>query len=339
MGFASIVLLFLLVVANTRSSSSFSFVASSLLVRGIVTKEEEVFCRFTDSPIQRFEWFRVAGGLFDSNFWVCNNDPNGLVSGWYVKRLRQAIEEMHQKSGGEKCILLCHSAGGWLARACLGDGSWKGQGGESIRVTDYVRALITLGSVHKPPEGSAASSCATRGALAFTASRFPRAFLAKQGIQYISIGGNAIKVKLTDVHKTKKRSSQIPSSLRTVRSIYAAVSGRSGQLVGDGVVPLEWSLLDGSHNIVLDGVVHSIHDHGMQDSVSIWYGSETVVDRWLLDALGEIGIEANTNGKKEMRRQQSNNVTPPTIPIQLGFALSLTLVCKCFHSSYIHQLL
>ena len=196
-----------------------------------------------------------------------------------------------------------------LARACLGDGSWKGQGGESIRVTDYVRALITLGSVHKPPEGSAASSCATRGALAFTASRFPGAFLAKQGIQYISIGGNAIKVKLTDVHKTKKRSSQIPSSLRTVRSIYAAVSGRSGQLVGDGVVPLEWSLLDGSHNIVLDGVVHSIHDHGMQDSISRWYGSENVVDRWLLDALGKIGIEANANGKKEMRRQHPPSAT------------------------------
>lgn len=127
--------------------------------------------------------------------------------------------------------------------------------------------------------------------------------MAKQGIQYISIGGNAIKVKLTDVNKNKKRASQTSSSLRTVRSIYAAVSGRSGQLVGDGVVPLEWSLLDGSHNIVLDGVVHSIHDHGMQDSVSRWYGSESVVDRWLLDALGKIGIEANANGKKEIRRQ------------------------------------
>jgi len=64
-------------------------------------------------PIQRFEWFRVAGGLFDSNFWACKADPNGIAYGWYVKRLRQAIEEMHQKSGGEKCILLCHSAGGW----------------------------------------------------------------------------------------------------------------------------------------------------------------------------------------------------------------------------------
>ena len=159
MGFAPIVLLFLLVVANTRSSSSFSFVASSLLVRGIVTKEEEVvrgtprhnipviICPgflndqldyinpknmgvdrgFVASltrrgfsphlikvlPIQRFEWFRVAGGLFDSNFWYCQADPNGLAYGWYVKRLRQAIGEMHQKSGGEKCILLCHSAGGW----------------------------------------------------------------------------------------------------------------------------------------------------------------------------------------------------------------------------------
>lgn len=109
---------------------------------------------------------------------------------------------------------------------------------------------------------------------------------------------------MTDVIKNKKRASQASS----VRSIYAAVSGRSGQLVGDGVVPLEWSLLDGSHNIVLDGVLHSIHDHGMQNSISRWYGSENVVDRWLLDALGKIGIEA-----KEMQRQH-----PPHAATQYG---------------------
>jgi hypothetical protein len=64
-------------------------------------------------PIKRFEWLRVAGGLLDANFYTGSSTAEGLAYGWYVKRLRQTIEEMHGKSGGERCILLCHSAGGW----------------------------------------------------------------------------------------------------------------------------------------------------------------------------------------------------------------------------------
>ena len=64
-------------------------------------------------PLQRYEWIRVAGGLFDiPNFYTGNCRPDGLGYGWYVKRLRQTIEEAYEKAGrDEKVILIGHSAG------------------------------------------------------------------------------------------------------------------------------------------------------------------------------------------------------------------------------------
>jgi len=55
-----------------------------------------------------------------------------------------------------------------LARAALGDGSWNIDNATTeskIRAADRVRALITVGAIHKPPKGDAASTCVTRGKL------------------------------------------------------------------------------------------------------------------------------------------------------------------------------
>ena len=73
---------------------------------------------------------------------------------------------------------------------------------------------------------------------------------------------------------------------------YAAVSG-NGERSGDGVVPLEWSLLDGSRTIVLDGVLHSINEAGTTIATDRWYGSDGILDRWLGEALEEAGIKVD----------------------------------------------
>ena len=55
-----------------------------------------------------------------------------------------------------------------LARAALGDGSWNIDNNDKeneARAADRVRALITVGAIHKPPAGDAASTCVTRGKL------------------------------------------------------------------------------------------------------------------------------------------------------------------------------
>lgn len=234
-------------------------------------------------PLKRYEWIRVAGGLFDiPNFYTMTCTPEGLGYGWYIKRLRRTIEELHQKSGGERCLLVGHSAGGWIARACLGDGSWNVEQivnnndatsvseDNTARAADRVRALITLGAVHKPPEKEFEATCVTRGALKYLNTEYPGAFLANEGISYVSVGGDAIVGKEKQpqiavaeaVGEEKVGSEQVNvvykdrgegSASSVAFTSYTAVSG-IGTLTGDGVVPLEWTLLDGSKKIVLDGV-------------------------------------------------------------------------------------
>jgi len=58
-----------------------------------------------------------------------------------------------------------------LARAALGDGSWNIDNNDKeneARAADRVRALITVGAIHKPPAGDAASTCVTRGELLYS---------------------------------------------------------------------------------------------------------------------------------------------------------------------------
>ena len=258
-------------------------------------------------PLRRYEWVRVAGGLFDPNFYSGKCQPDGLGYGWYVTRLRKTIEEAFELGGSyEKVLLIGHSAGGWLGRAALGDGSWN-LGNDvnndddvyTARASDRVRALITVGAIHKPPAGDAASTCVTRGVLAYLEEMYPGAYLAGEGIAYVSVGGDAIVGSQASQEKGEKRGSQAVNDTYKVRgegsassvayTSYKAVSG-DGEMTGDGVVPLEWSLLEGSRKVVLDGVLHSINEAGTTLPTDKWYGSEKVVDRWLYDALNEAGI-------------------------------------------------
>lgn len=261
-------------------------------------------------PLERYEWVRVAGGLFDiPNFYTGNCRPDGLGYGWYVQRLRQTIEEAYEKAGREeRVILLGHSAGGWLARAALGDGSWDmnhGEEGGDVRAADRVRALVTIGAIHKPPAGDAVSTCVTRGALSYLDRTYPGAFLSEEGVAYVSVGGDAVLGKQQEKspapigNNDSKRGSQEVNDVYKVRgegsassvayTSYTAVSG-NGEMTGDGVVPLEWSLLEGSRTIILDGVLHSINEAGTTLPTDRWYGSEGVVDRWLSEALEEAGV-------------------------------------------------
>ncbi|GFH56075.1 hypothetical protein CTEN210_12551 [Chaetoceros tenuissimus] len=209
-------------------------------------------------PIQRLDWMNVARGLFDFRFYSGDAKADGLGYGWYLKRLRETVELAHEESGGEKVLLLAHSAGSWLARAALG-------------------------GVHRVPHD--ASSCVTRGALKNTDTLFPGAFLAKEGLQYFSIGGAAVKGSIdTDCN-----------AQNVAFHGYKLVSG-TGNMIGDGIVPLEWTKLEGAKHISLEGVFHSICNIEAKKSAEIhelnhkWYGSENVVDRWLPEIMKDLEL-------------------------------------------------
>ena len=89
-------------------------------------------------PLKRYEWLRVAGGLFDPNFYTGKCRPKGLGYEWYVQRLHNTIEEGYAEVGWEQWVLMIsHLAGGWLTMAALEDGSWDFDCGAS---NNYGRA-------------------------------------------------------------------------------------------------------------------------------------------------------------------------------------------------------
>lgn len=222
-------------------------------------------------PVKRPDWIRVALGLFDPAFWQNNQLASGLAYGWYLDRVRATIDEC----GDDKVLLIAHSAGGWLARATLGQ---EGIGN--------VCGLVTLGAPHAPPP--LGINCATRGALMNTNLAYPGSFL--KTIPYITVAGNAVtggQAALREVDKIYNERGE-KSSQNVAKINYGALVGEYLGVSGDGVIPIPIAHLEGAEQITLDGVLHSINEAGTTMPTDSWYGSEKVVDLWLEKTLQRI---------------------------------------------------
>lgn len=260
--------------------------------------ERRGFETISTVPVKRSDWVKVAGGLLDLGFYTNTALPTGRGYGWYIQRLKECVDAAYEESGGERVLLIGHSAGGWLARAALGDGTWDEESG--VRTADRVKCLATIGAIHKPP--ATAGSCVTRGALAYTEEMYPGAYLAGEGIGYVSVGGDAIvgnnakdlPEDATDADKAYAVRGE-GNAQRVAYTSYEAVCGE-GEVTGDGVVPLEWARLDGARHVPLEGVLHSINEAGTTIPTDRWYGADGVVDRWLPAVLEEAGIATNRRG-------------------------------------------
>ena len=249
---------------------------------------------FTDVRIlhvERIEWARVIFGLILAIVWRPLATPSGPAYSWFVQRLRNAVDEAHAQSGGERVLLVGHSAGGWLARAMLADGTWQTADGKSEGgggAADKVSGLVTLGTPHfAPPEGFPDM---TLGVLKFVNDEYPGAFLAAAGIAYVTVGGDAIVGNKSPAAGASAPPSSMAdsayakrgegSAARVAFNSYEMVCGR-GDVSGDGVVPLSYTQLEGATQLELKGVLHSINEAGTTLPTERWYGSENVVDRWL----------------------------------------------------------
>ena len=236
-------------------------------------------------PVARAEWARVIFGLLAAIVWRPWATPDGPAYSWFVGRLRALIEEAHAQSGGKKVLLVAHSAGGWLARAALADGEW----GDGRRAPELVSALVTLGTPHFPPPDGVPDM--TQGVLKSVNDNYPGAFLADERLAYVTVGGDAIvgdNAKPPAASPTKADSTYAMrgegSAARVAYTSYEMTCGR-GDVTGDGVVPLSWTLLEGATQVVLPDCLHSINEAGTTLPTERWYGSEGVVDRWLTQAL------------------------------------------------------
>ena len=217
-------------------------------------------------PIKRQNWLIIAKGLWNIDFWASRCKPEILFD-FYFRSVHKKVSDVKQQTG-KPVVLICHSAGGWLARALLADGLWRGSN-DGIISSDLVAGIVTLGSPHFPPFPG--TSDMTRGAIAYVDSMYPGAYLKnKQGIFYITVAGTAV---------SGDSSAPKHSPENFAARSYLQVTGNSankGEELGDGVVPISSAHLEGAQQITLEGCWHSINAPGNQ-----WYGQPAMVDLWL----------------------------------------------------------
>ena len=73
--------------------------------------------------VTRRDWFRVVPGFLSPKFWRAQLTTHPGYS-WYLSRVRSTVQEALQATGASQAVIVGHSAGGWLARAFLGDPQW-----------------------------------------------------------------------------------------------------------------------------------------------------------------------------------------------------------------------
>ncbi|MBM4407568.1 MAG: hypothetical protein FJ038_02940 [Chloroflexi bacterium] len=83
-------------------------------------------------------------------------------------------------------------------------------------------------------------------------------------VGYVTVGSRAIA----------GRSDGVGRERLAERTYRAFLPDLPGPIAGDGMVPLERSLLPGTGHVVLDDIVHG------QGGGRPWYGSDAAVDRW-----------------------------------------------------------
>ena len=127
----------------------------------------------------------------------------------------------------------------------------------------------------------------TGGALSWVARSYPGPYYSPRGVDYTCVTSQTVVGKSGAGSGTAQGGDE--GGGRTLgqyaSTSYGALCGGAGGgdgVVGDAVVPCAWALLEGTREVVLEGVYHSMSRVGTFDEPSglPWYGSEEVVDAW-----------------------------------------------------------
>ncbi|GMH17454.1 hypothetical protein Nepgr_019295 [Nepenthes gracilis] len=252
------------------------------------------------AKVSRIDWLRNAAGLLDPNYWKGTLRPRPVLD-WYLKRVDDAVQEAMQLAQGKTLSLVGHSAGGWLARVYM----------EEFGMSE-ISLLLTLGTPHTPPpKGLLGVIDQTRGLLDYVENCCAKAVYSQE-LKYVCIAGRYIKGSRIIGNSYENPENMIPSgedqplagattvsrmamSTSRTTALRARFIGQSYKQVcgladvwGDGVVPEVSAHLEGALNISLDGVYHS--PLGSDDLTRPWYGSPSVVDKWVNHLLHDLQL-------------------------------------------------
>lgn len=169
--------------------------------------------------------------------------------GQLVFAVASAVDRALLESESKKAVLVGHSAGGIASRVYIGGD--PPYGGRRYSGHRRVSHLITLGSPHVVGDRKSLAPIAQVNDL------FPGTLHEPSGLKYLTVAGAAVNG--ADSTLTRYRYERVVDD---------------GRVAGDGIVPVECTLLPDSESLVLDGVHHSGY-------FGRWYGSDLeAVGRW-----------------------------------------------------------
>lgn len=166
-----------------------------------------------------------------------------------LDRVQRVVAELASQSPTGRVTLIGHSSGGIMLRLFLDAAPFQGRCYNGKALAD---TLIMLGSPHTALKATVLRQ--------MVAQRLPGATFADR-VHYISVAGDL------------NLQSATPLAQRLAPTAYANSSGYALDR-GDGLVPINSALLEGSTPVVLKGVAHggAFGSH--------WYGSPEVVEQW-----------------------------------------------------------
>lgn len=218
-------------------------------------------------PIIRSDWFHMIRSAPTVRFWQSRCTPHDMYK-FYISKSLKAIFRLHQETG-KPVILIAHSAGGWLARAVVGDGNQTILCNNHIySICDLVAGLVTLGTPHYPLLPSRFDP--TRGALRYVHHNYPS--LKENKVPIVTIAGAAVRGKPGILNFGTLDHFAAYNYKHFIENHQHNIFSN----IGDGLVPVSAALLPNTLQIVMRDVWHGISSTPTKN----WYGSLTVVNEW-----------------------------------------------------------
>lgn len=187
--------------------------------------------------------------------------PTITQLGWLLvlNKLDNTVKEAFAECANQKLTLIGHSQGGILGRLYL---TLEPVWGKRFGGYAYIDHLITLGSPHLNLGGIQRGGNMAR----WVQQRAPDAMMAPN-VRYTSVAGKYVLGR--------------PAGTLTERFAYKVYKDicDSGDVWGDGMVPVSSALLPDSEQIILEGVTH----HAVLGQP--WYGSKDVIPTWWAGAV------------------------------------------------------